>query len=200
MSSITAGFQTIRRTGLLLLLLLFLLPYHGRSQEMPLPVMLQHQLLLKILSFDKNLAARSADTLRMAVIYQSILRHSAKTAGAFLAETATGEQPQVKNIPLSIRCYDLKTLPELRAFLVKESIDLVYIAPLRAVAVSDLTALTRELNILSLSGVREYQRHGVAVNLDIRGEKPEILIHKKNAGEEGADFSSRLLHLVTIIN
>ncbi|MGC9364786.1 MAG: YfiR/HmsC family protein [Fidelibacterota bacterium] len=198
MSSITAGFQSIRQTGLLLLL--FLLPNPGRSQEMPLPVPLQYQLFLKILSFDKNLTARSADTLHMAVVYQSLLRSSAKTARAFLAETASGEQPQVKNLPLSIRCYDLKTLPELRAFLVRGRIDLVYIAPLRAVAVSDMTALTRELNILSLSGVTEYQRSGVAVNLNVRGETPEILIHQKNAGEEGADFSSRLLHLVTIIN
>lgn len=182
----------------LMLLLLFL--NGGGAQEMPLPVNLQYQLFVKILSFDKSLEKQTNDSLRLAVICQRVWRRSDQTARSFLAEAAADESPRIQNLPLSVRRHDLTTIAELRKFLVAGNIDVVYIGPLRAVAVSDITALTRELQVLSLSGVPEYQKHGVSVNLNIKGATPEILINQKRAKQEGADFSSRLLHLVTIIN
>lgn len=184
--------------AVLALLLLFL--NYGRAQEMPVPVNLQFQLFVKILSFDKNLEKQTGDSLRLAVVCQSGWRQSDRTARSFLAEAAADESLRIQNLPLAVRRHHLGTIPELRKFLVAEKIDVVYIGPLRAVAVSDITALTRELQVLSLSGVPEYQKHGVSVNLNIKGATPAILINQKSAKHEGADFSSRLLHLVTIIN
>jgi hypothetical protein len=50
-----------------------------------------------------------------------------------------------------------------------------------------------------LTGVPDYIYNGISVGIDIKGEKPEILINLKSSKLEGADFSSQLLKISTII-
>jgi len=185
-------------TGIIGFLLFFLTA--GFAQEMPVPVNLQLPLFTKILTFDKNLAPHGNDSLRIAIVYQKLYRYSDNTQQEFLNVVEMLELRQIKGIPVVFMSYDLQTTIELRKYFSEQKIDIIYIAPLRAAPVSEITEISRDLNILSLSGVTDYMKQGVSVGLDIKGDKPEILINQTNSKQESADFSSRLLNLVKIIN
>ncbi len=186
-----------KQAGLIGLLLLF--ATLGDAQEMPVPVDLQLPLFTKILTFDKNLEQRAGDSLRITVVYQKLYRYSDNTREAFFSNAGIMGLRKINGIPIVLLSHDLHTAEELQKFISEQKIDIIYIAPLRAVPVDEITGLSRELKVLSISGVTDYMQQGVSVGLDIKGDKPEIIINKNNSGQEGADFSSRLLHLARII-
>ena len=186
-----------KQAGLIGLLLLF--ATLGDAQEMPVPVDLQLPLFTKILTFDKNLERRAGDSLRITVVYQKLYRYSDNTREAFFSTAEIMGLRKINGIPIVLLSHDLHTAEELQKFISEQKIDIIYIAPLRAVPVDEITGFSRELKVLSISGVTDYMQQGVSVGLDIKGDKPEIIINKNNSGQEGADFSSRLLHLARII-
>jgi len=186
-----------KQAGLIGLLLLF--ATLGNAQEMPVPVELQLPLFTKILTFDKNLERCAGDSLRITVVYQKLYRYSDNTREAFFSTAGIMGLRKINGIPIVLLSHDLHTAEELQKFISEQKIDIIYIAPLRAVPVDEITGLSRELKVLSISGVTDYMQQGVSVGLDIKGDKPEIIINKNNSGQEGADFSSRLLHLARII-
>ncbi|MFH2025621.1 MAG: YfiR family protein [bacterium] len=180
--------------------LLLLFGQVGRAQEMPVPLDLQLQLFTKILTFDKNLEQRGGDTLRIAVIYQNLYLYSANTREVFFSAADEMKLQWISGFPVRILACDLRAAAELREFILDHNIDIIYIAPLRAVPVDALTDISRDLGVLSFTGVTDYMKHGVSVGLDIKDDRPKILVNQNNARQEGTDFSSRLLHLAKIIN
>ena len=180
--------------------ILFFLMTVGLAQEMPIPIDLQVPLFTKILTFDKNLAQHFGDSLRIAVVYQKLYRYSENTQQGFLNTAKAMGLRRIRGIPVVFMSCDLQTTIELQSYLSKQKIDIIYIAPLRAVSVGDITEISRNLKILSLTGVTDYMKDNVSVSLDIKGDKPEILINQTNSRQEGAEFSSRLLNLTKIIN
>lgn len=73
-------------------------------------------------------------------------------------------------------------------------------APLRAVNMATITARTRKSSVITLTGVPSFVDEGLAVGIDLQGEKPRLLVNRKAAGAEGAKFSSRLLKLARIVD
>ena len=77
--------------------------------------------------------------------------------------------------------------------------DVLYITPMRAVDLGSITKQTRAAARVTLTGVPEYVDAGIAVGVDLQGERPRILINLAAARAEGADFDSRLLKLAKIV-
>jgi hypothetical protein len=76
---------------------------------------------------------------------------------------------------------------------------LIYVAPLRAYDVTKISNLSKKLKILTLTGVNEYIDFGLSITIGVKGDKPQIIINLPSAKAEGADFSSQLLKLATVI-
>ena len=70
---------------------------------------------------------------------------------------------------------------------------------LRAVAVDDIVTLTRELQVLTFTGVPAYVNDGMAVGIDLLEKKPKIVINLPAARAEGAAFNAHLLKLANVI-
>ncbi|MCK4591646.1 MAG: YfiR family protein, partial [Candidatus Latescibacteria bacterium] len=81
----------------------------------------------------------------------------------------------------------------------RNNIDILYVAPLRALGVKTITGVSRAKRILTLTGVPDYVESGLAVGIGIKGEKPRVIINSPAAKAEGADFSSQLLKLAKVI-
>lgn len=182
----------------LLLAGLALLPCPSIAQQVTVPPRQQYALFAKILTFDRNLAARAGDELVIGVVFQPGLRASRAAADEFIV--AANESPirSVAGVPVRVRRIALDNPATLADALAREEVDVVYFAPLRAVDISALLAATRARRILSFSSAPEYVGQGVAVGLDERGGKPHILINLPSARAEGADFGSTLLGLAEV--
>jgi hypothetical protein len=89
--------------------------------------------------------------------------------------------------------------PDVEAAVVREGIRVLYVAPLRAVAIEEIIAISRARKITTLTGVPEFVEKGIALGVALRAERPLILVHLASARAEGADFNSQLLKLARVL-
>jgi hypothetical protein len=173
--------------------LLALVAVAVRAAESPIPADLQVQLLLRIFSFDRALTADAADELVVGVLVQKRYRASFDAAEEMLAalDAASREAPRGQRIRgVAVPC---ETPDSLATELDLAPIDILYVTPLRAFGVDRIAAAVRPRHIRTLTAVPDLVERGLGVGLNLRDERPEIVVNLPAAQAEGADFSSQLL-------
>jgi len=168
------------------------------AQKMVVPMEQQVPLLLKILIFDRNLETRVGNEIVIGILYQERFRRSLNVKDDFINSTDHSIKNSVNNIPIKTVSIDVES-NDLETVVMREKIDLFYIAPLRAFSMDKITDVSRSMRIMTLTGVPEYVEAGITVGIGLKGGRPNILINLEAAKAEGVDFSSRLLRLAQII-
>jgi hypothetical protein len=199
MKSIVLAYSLAMKTIRLTIILVFLWASAPWAQEMAVPLSVQVPLLLKILTFDRNLKERVGEEVVIAVVYQGKFKTSLNVKDEFVKLIQESSMPSIGGIPVRCIALDLSTEKELDQAIVQDSIDVLYVAPLRAVGIETIAGVSRKRKITTLTGVPEYVESGLAVGLGIKGDKAEIIINLPVAKSEGADFSSQLLKLARIL-
>ncbi len=166
------------------------------GQEMSLPVPTQVSFLTRMLAFDRNLD-RMGEGIVVGVLYQPRFRASLNAKNAVLA--AGHEHPWIVDLPVQYVPLEITDSAQLHRELVRHGVDVVYVAPLRAVAVEDVVAVCRALRLLSFTGVPEYVRRGLVMGVGSRGVRPVMLVNLGSARASGAELSSELLKLARIV-
>lgn len=156
-----------------------------------MPVETQVPLLLKILAFDRDLA-EAADPLVVAIVFQGRNRVSAAISEDVRGRFAAAVRP------IRVVAIDLDKTGDLAALLVRERVAVLYVAPLQAVSVATLAAATRGKRVVSITGVPRYVEQGLAVGIDLSGERPQIVINLAASRAEGAEFSAQVLKLARL--
>jgi hypothetical protein len=188
----------MKRALATLLILVASIP--AAAQEMSIPAGLQARIFRKILLFDKAFERRAEGGLVVAVIYQNGFRRSYLAMHDFCS-AATEEAVQPFD-PVAFRCatVDLDRVPDLASALAELGADLLYVAPLRSYDIGKIARAAREMHLPAYTGVPDYLQDGLSVSLELREDKPRILINLKAAKESGAEFDSRILSLATIVS
>lgn len=166
----------------------------AQAQDMPMPVDVQFSLFFRIITYVRGFETRTADGLVIGVIYQSRNRASQVAKDEVMRQRPpAGASYHVRFVPI-----DLDGDTDLEAALRAAELDVLYIAPLRAVRTSMITTLTRARSILTITGVPEYVDLGIAVGIGTSNDRPEILVNLAAARAEGATFNAQLLRLATV--
>jgi hypothetical protein len=166
---------------------------------MPVPATMQASLFAKILTFDRNLKARAGKELKIGVLYQKKVRSSLEAHEEFLRAMCGDPSERIEGLPVSCVAIEWTNAPEVEATVVRNGIRVLYVAPLRAVAVEEIVAISRARKITTLTGVPEFVEKGIALGLALRAERPLILVHLAAARAEGADLNSQLLKLARVL-
>lgn len=171
----------------------------SQAQEMPVPLDVQFSLFLKILTFDRSLRARVGNEIVIGILYQRNFRasHNVRDELADLIDKSSVHQ--VQDILMRHVSIDLSDETDFATAVLRHSVDILYIAPLRAVGIETIYTVSRARQILTLTGVPEYVDSGLAVSIGLRGGKPLIVINLSASKAEGADFHSQLLKLAKVI-
>jgi hypothetical protein len=173
-------------------------PLH--AEEIEVPVAVQFPLFLKILSFDRNLKQRARGEVVLAVVYQSDSRPSLRVKEELEQALKRSPFKTVEEMPLRLVPIDLSNEDiNLARVCSRSGVNVLYVAPLRGVALGGITGLSRAQRILTLTGIPEYVQRGISVGVGAKREKPTILINLPAAKAEGADFDSRLLKLAEVL-
>ena len=170
----------------------------GFSNEAELSMAVQFPLILKILQFDRNLASRAGSEIVIAAVYQGRYHASARARDEMLEMAETSTRQRVADLPVRVVDIDLEHV-QLEEALDSLGVDVLYVTPLRATDIARITRVTRERHIVSVTGVEEYVRQGVAVGLGVWREKPRVLVNLDASRAEGVDFSSSLLSLAQLV-
>lgn len=169
----------------------------GLAQEAQLPMEVQISLFARIWTFDRRHEARSDDELVIAVIYQGDVRSSLLAKEDFLPAAS-----RLVPSPGGLRIVEIDySGPDaLEEAIREEGIDLVYVAPLRAVDVGEIAEVARRLSVLTCTGVPDYVSRGIAVGLELSDGRPAILVNREASKQQGADFGSELLELARLVS
>ena len=194
-----ALWNLVRATHIALVFVLFLLwTATPQGQEMPVPVNVQVTLFVKILTFDRNLKAEPDGEIVIGVVFQKRHRRSLNTKDEFMRAISS-----IKEVnDLRFRCVpiDIGDRVDLADTISAGGIDVLYIAPLRAVEMETITSVSRAQRVTTLTGVPGYVEWGLAVGIGMKGERPRIIINRPAAKAEGANFRSQLLKLASVIH
>ena len=167
------------------------------AQDMPVPVGVQAALFPKILTFDRNLNGETDNGLVIGVVYQKKFRTSLNVKETFMDALSSAKKRNM----LHFHCVpiDISDHTNLEDVISQNKIDILYIAPVRAIEIETITSVSRARKITTLTGVPDYVELGLAVGIGIKGEKPRIIINLPAAKAEGADFKSLLLRMAKVI-
>jgi len=188
----------MRIFSLLFILSLLVTPL-SRAQEIEVPANVQFALLQKILAFDRNLKERAGDEIVIGILYQSNFRSSLNFKDELAAVIKKSTVEQLLNLPIRYVAIEVVGNINLGEQAVKHNVDIFYVAPLRAVEMKTITAVSRARKILTFTGVPAYVEIGISVGIGIKGDNPRIIVNLPAAKAEGAEFNAQLLKLAKII-
>jgi hypothetical protein len=177
------------------------IPTSTAAQEMSVTVDVQYPLLLKVLGYERNLERDQGMEFVIGILFQRRYRLSASVRDELLRVSTVGPPQTVRSRPVRWVPVDFRDIASLKADVLREKLAAIYVCPLRAVDIRQISQMSRDLGLISMSGVPEYVQAGLTLGLDLRdGRRPEILINVRAAREEGAQFSAQLLKLARIID
>ncbi len=169
------------------------------AQQMPVPVDVQVPVLLKVLAFDRRIADARGENLVVGVLYQSGFRLSSTAKDQVMQALSRAGSSGPANRPLSAVAVDADEKEDLEKTLKSLGVKVLYVTPLRAFDLERLVAATRRGGTLTMTGVPEYVQAGLSVGLDLRQDRPRILVNLRAARAEGADLAAPLLGLATVV-
>jgi hypothetical protein len=181
------------------LLLVIGWPAVSVAQEMPVPMSLQAALFSKVLPFDRNLRRHAQGRIIIGLVYQSRFKMSVDARQEFIDAMASLPGEKIGDMPFEVVEIDINKV-DLENSVLLDSVDVLYVAPLRAVGVEQITTVSRTRNILTLTGIPEYVQEGISVGIGTKAGKPQVLINLRSARLEHADFSSQLLKISRIVD
>jgi hypothetical protein len=185
--------------GLLLTGLAGHVPRSLVAQQVPVPVAVQIPILVKILNFDRNFPERAGGRLVVGVLFQSRYRTSANVAHEVCLAFQELPAGAFGAVEASCVAIDLDATSALDSALKRKRVQVLYVSPLRAVPLGEVTAVSRAAGITTLTGVPRYVETGLAIGLDMKGERPEIVINLAASRAEGADLTAHLLKLARVV-
>jgi hypothetical protein len=191
-----------RVTSLLFAGLVALSAGRAAAQDTPVPVDVQVRIMVKILNFDRKLSERLNGRLTVGVLYQGRYRTSANVGGEVcrtLLELPRATLGSLETLQISCVPIDLDETPDLAAALRRERVQVLYVSPLRAFRLEDVAAVSRAGGITTLTGVPRYVETGLAIGVDMKGDRPEIVINLAASRAEGADLNAQLLKLARLV-
>ena len=168
------------------------------AQEMPVPMETQVTILSSLWAEDRAHAERLEGGLTIAVAYQPRFRASLLAKEEF-ENLAFTRLRLPEGTALRIVAVDVTEVSALDRALSEDGVDIVYVAPLRAVDLAQLAAITRAHKTLTSTGVPDYVQAGLSIGLEVAEDKPKPLINREGAEAEGARFSSRVLRYARLV-
>ena len=179
----------------LLLPLLLLLPLPSVAQTMTVDADRQVQILLKVLTYDRQFEAKAGQKLKIGIVYVAADPESVKAADEIgTTLKAYGDKP-IKRIPFSFVMIKYTTPAAVEQEIKSEGIGLLYIAPGNTKNVGDLIRISQQHKITTATGVLDYVAKGIAIGVGIERDKPRIHINLASSKSEGSEFDASLLQI-----
>jgi hypothetical protein len=192
-----AGIRLARNAlALVLGLSLVSLPPARAADDMPIPVEDQVTLILKTLTYDRQLEAKAKGNLTLGIVYNPADPASVKV-GRDVSDVLTKfATKRVKGLPLSQYLVEYATPAQLDVVAKSRPITVFYICP-GVKGLDYLLKVAEQYQITTTTGVPSFVKQGVAVGVGFNGEKAQMLVNRPTAKAEGVEFEARLLSIMT---
>jgi YfiR/HmsC-like len=168
------------------------------NQTAPVPVPIQFQLVLKVLTAERNRPLETRKDLAIGIVYQRKSPDSRDVKDQFAAEIEKGTANH-RAPPVRLGLIDVSNPADLASGFARVNPDILYVSPLPGFDLDAIVSLSRARKILTFTGVPAYVQSGLSVGFSSERGDARILINRKASLAEGADFSSKFLKLAQVI-
>jgi hypothetical protein len=177
-----------------LLLALFIAPGVLYAQD-AVPIDQQATLLLKAISYDRNLQKRSAGGIHIAVIHKG-----ADEAAAALAKAFEGAgKSKVKGLSVKATAVAFTSVQEILQGVDAQGFNVIYAHPSVSQALSSIQQVSRGKKILSLGANKKLVEQGLSLGVYLKKGKPRLVVNQKAAQVEGLDLAPAIKLISTVI-
>jgi len=169
------------------------------AEDMALAADLQIPLLLKVLTYDRNLEVKAGKELAIGIVYDPADRDSAAATDQIGSTLYRFAGKTVKTLPIKYYTIEYTSPADIERFVKQRGISVLYVAPGNSKNLASLVKLSQALRLISATGVPDYVRKGIAVGIGVVQDRPQILINLASSKAEGSDFDASLLRIATIL-
>jgi hypothetical protein len=169
------------------------------AQSAPVPVDLQMTLILKVLTYDRQLLQRAKSGLKVGILYSSSDPLSVQAKDDVQRILQQLADKTIRTLPIRFTAIEFTTLADLQAGIVANGINVLYVTPGNSGNLDRVLQVSQSQRIITTTGVADYVEKGVAVGISLRQDKPHILINLASARSEGSEFDASLLRIATVV-
>jgi hypothetical protein len=169
------------------------------AETMPAPTDLQVPLILKILTYDRELLQKAKSELTIGVVYFPSDPSSVQAKDDVLRVLEQLSDKTVRKVSIRSVAVEYKNPADLQAAATANRIGVFYVTPGNAAHLDRVLQVSQSQRITTFTGVPDYVQRGVAVGIGVRQDKPQILINLASVKSEGSEFDASLLRIATVI-
>lgn len=175
---------------------MLLSPRTSLADEATVPVALQAELVAKVASYDRNLAARAGDRVHVLILVNA--KSDASNSFAKHMTSALGGVDKIGGLP-----HDETTAPFGGAKALADTcrtkhIAIVYLAPGLTDEVPAIRSALEGVNVLSVAADAAEVPKGIVLGFDLVSGKPKIVVHLGQAKKQEVAFKAELLKLAKV--
>jgi hypothetical protein len=188
--------RSVLATSVVAFACVLLAPATSLGDEVAVPVALQAELVAKVASYDKNLAARAGDKVHVLIVVNA--KSDASNSFAKHMTSALGGVDKIGGLP-----HDETTAPFGGAKALADTcrakrIAIVYLAPGLADEVPGIRSALDGVNVLSVAADAAEVQKGIVLGFDLVSGKPKIVVHLGQAKKQDVAFKAELLKLAKV--
>jgi len=159
----------------------------------------QVPILFKMLTYDRTLAEDAGETIHLAVLTHA--GHEASEAGAeaFSAALRGQKDKTVNGRPFTFTNVNYRDGMDLGAVLEADHVDVLYVTRGCHDLLKEIQAAARARGVLTLAADADDVRDGLSIGLDLKDDRPRIVVNLEALHREGHDLESRALRLCEVI-
>ena len=167
------------------------------AESVPVPVVLQAELLAKVLEYDRNFAERAGERTRVLLVTQPTNADSTTVVQQMAA--ALGRLSQMGGLPHDEIVIGYPGAQELAKICRERRIAVVYFGPGFRDDLSALRTALGNVDVLSVASVPEYVQGGVVLGFDVVSGRPKLLFNLGQARLQNVNLRAAVLKLMTVI-
>jgi hypothetical protein len=157
----------------------------------------QAVIIARALAYDDNLRSRAGDSLVVAVLFKPGSGEGA--ADAMMHAFKALEGVKVQSLPLKIVRLPFTGRDALHSAVASQGIDALYVCPGLDGEQSAIRDESRRAHVLTIASKEEQLNSGLSLGVFVFDGKTTITVNLPASRDEGAAFSSELLHLARVI-
>ncbi len=169
----------------------------AHAESVPVPVVLQAELLAKVLEYDRNFPSRAGDRTRVLLVTQPTNADSTTVVQQMAA--ALGRLSQMGGLPHDEIVIGYPGAQALAKTCRDRQISVVYFGPGFRDDIGTLRAALSGVDVMSVASVPDYVQGGIVLGFDVVSGRPKLLFNLTQARLQNVDLRAAVLKLMTVI-
>jgi hypothetical protein len=166
------------------------------AQSMPVPAAAQAELLAKLVSFDRNFAARAGG--KAVIIIVAMGGDAESMSAALEMKAALSRLPTVGNLPHEELVLTYTNPAALAQAVRSKRAAVVYLTPGFDKQITAIRDALSPLDVLSVGAIPSYVPAGIVLGFDLVSGRPKLLIQVVQARKQNVAFPASVLSLMKV--